>query len=83
MRVFIRPGPTTGFRLLPPTVDIESRGVLKACIEARAGARRAEPSGRLIPNQAVLINTLPLMEAQASSEIQNIVTTADALFRYS
>lgn len=39
-------------------------------------------SCRLIPNPAVLINSIPLLEAQASSEIENIVTTADALFRY-
>ena len=39
-------------------------------------------SGNLIPNQAMLINSIPLLEAQASSEIENIVTTADRLFRY-
>jgi Fic family protein len=36
----------------------------------------------LIPNPAVLINTIPLLEAQASSEIEYIVTTTDALFRH-
>jgi Fic family protein len=36
----------------------------------------------LIPNQGVLINTLPLLEAQASSEIENILTTTDRLFLY-
>jgi Fic family protein len=36
----------------------------------------------LIPNAGMLINTLPLLEARASSEIENIVTTADKLFRY-
>lgn len=35
-----------------------------------------------MPNPAVLINTIPLLEAQASSEIENIVTTTDALFRH-
>ena len=30
----------------------------------------------------VLINTIPLLEARASSEIENIVTTTDRLFRY-
>ncbi len=35
----------------------------------------------MIPNQAVLINTLPLLEAQASSEIENIITTTDRLFQ--
>ena len=39
-------------------------------------------AAELIPNQAMLINTLPLLEARASSEIENIVTTADELFRH-
>jgi Fic family protein len=36
----------------------------------------------LIPNQGVLINTIPLLEAQASSEIENIVTTTDQMFLF-
>jgi hypothetical protein len=36
----------------------------------------------LTPNPGVLINTIPLLEAQASSEIENIVTTSDKLFKY-
>src|SRR5207249_2389068 len=39
-------------------------------------------AGELIPNQAVLINTLPLLEAQASSEIENVITTTDRLFQF-
>ena len=39
-------------------------------------------AGELIPNQTILINTIPLLEARASSEIENIVTTADRLFRF-
>src|SRR5664279_1006885 len=34
-----------------------------------------------IPNQGILINTLSLQEAKDSSEIENIVTTHDELFR--
>jgi Fic family protein len=30
----------------------------------------------------VLINTLPLLEAQASSEIENVITTTDRLFQF-
>lgn len=67
---------------LPPVADIESRPLLKACIEARAALAELKSVGGAIPNQAVLINTIPLLEAQASSEIENIVTTSDALFRY-
>lgn len=36
----------------------------------------------MIPNAAVLVNALPLLEAQASSEIENIVTTTDKLFEF-
>jgi Fic family protein len=68
---------------LPPRADIESRAVLKACIAARAAVEGLRATAAQLPNQAVLINTLPLLEAQASSEIENIVTTTDALFRYS
>lgn len=67
---------------LPPKVDIETRPVLKACIDARAAVEGLRQAGALIPNQNVLVNTIPLLEAQASSEIENIVTTTDALFKY-
>lgn len=67
---------------LPPQVEIETHAVLKACIEARAALAELKQAGELIPNQAVLINSIPLLEAQASSEIENIVTTTDRLFQY-
>lgn len=67
---------------LPPAQDIETKAVLKACIEARAALAELRVSGQIIPNQAVLINSIPLLEAQASSEIENIVTTTDRLFRF-
>jgi Fic family protein len=73
--------PYNALPALPPKVDIESRAILKACIEARAALAALKHAGSLLPNQAVLINTVPLMEAQASSEIENIVTTADTLFK--
>ncbi len=67
---------------LPPRSDIESRMILKACIGARAALGELKQAGELIPNQAILINTIPLLEARASSEIENIVTTTDRLFRF-
>ena len=67
---------------LPPRVDLESKPVLKACIEARAAVAELKQAGQLLPNQDVLINTIPLLDARASSEIENIVTTTDQLFRY-
>lgn len=67
---------------LPPARELESRAVLKACIEARAALAELKQAAELIPNQAMLINTIPLLEAKDSSEIENIVTTTDRLFQY-
>ncbi|MBL8907746.1 MAG: Fic family protein [Rhizobiales bacterium] len=74
--------PHNALPLLPPEADIETKPVLRACVTARASLAELKAVGSLIPNQAVLINSIPLLEAQASSEIENIVTTADRLFRY-
>jgi Fic family protein len=68
--------------VLPPAVDLESREALKACIRARSALAELKQASELIPNPSVLINTLPLLEAQASSEIENIVTTTDRLFQF-
>ncbi|MBB3843969.1 protein adenylyltransferase Fic [Xanthomonas arboricola] len=67
---------------LPPAGDIETRALLKACIVARTALAELKQATALLPNPAVLINTIPILEAQASSEIENIVTTTDDLFRY-
>jgi Fic family protein len=74
--------PYNDLPLLPPSEQVETRAVLKQCISARAALAELKQAGELIPNQGVLINTLPLLEAQASSEIENIVTTTDRLFEY-
>lgn len=67
---------------LPPEHDLESKAVLKACITARAALAELKQAAQLIPNQTMLINTIPLLEAKDSSEIENIVTTTDQLFQH-
>lgn len=68
---------------LPPAIDVlETTAVLKACIPARAALAELKQAGELLPNQELLINLLPLLEAKDSSEIENILTTSDKLFRY-
>lgn len=67
---------------LPPKQELETRAIWKLCTEARVALAELKQVGELIPNQSVLINTIPLLEAQASSEIENIVTTSDQLFRF-
>ena len=69
--------------LLPPPGDqIETTEILKRCIKARVALAELKQAAELIPNSAVLVNALPLLEARASSEIENIVTTTDKLFEY-
>ncbi len=68
--------------LPPPTDLIETTEILKRCIKARVALAELKQAAELIPNSAVLVNALPLLEARASSEIENIVTTTDKLFEY-
>ena len=67
---------------LPPRAQLETSAVLKACISARAALAALDTASELIPNAAILINTIPILEAQASSEIENIVTTTDRMFQF-
>ena len=67
---------------LPPSRDLETKAVLKQCITARAALAELKQATELIPNPTVLINTIPLLEAKDSSEIENIVTTTDRLFQH-
>ncbi|MDI1365869.1 MAG: Fic/DOC family N-terminal domain-containing protein, partial [bacterium] len=73
--------PTYAIAPLPPVVELETVAVLREA--ARAHRYLAELKGRAgaIPNQGILIDTLSLQEARASSEIENIVTTQDELFQ--
>jgi Fic family protein len=68
--------------LLPPKIDLEIPSILKACIRANKELAKLKIAERLIPNQTVLINSIPLLESQASSSIENIVTTTDELFEH-
>ena len=66
---------------LPPGVELETKRVLKSCIAARSALAELKQAAQLIP-KGVLTNTLPLLEAQSSSEIENIVTTTDQMFQH-
>lgn len=74
--------PYNDLPLLPPNEEVETITVLKRCITARAALAELNQAGKLLPNQGLLINLLPILEAQGSSEIENIVTTTDKLFQY-
>jgi len=66
---------------LPLNRDFETKTVLKKSVEANKALAELKGTARSIPNQSILINALALQEAKDSSEIENIVTTHDELYR--
>lgn len=72
--------PYNDLPLLPPAQTIESATVLKSAIAAHRMLAELKGKADIIPNQSILINSLILQEARASSEIENIITTNDRLF---
>ncbi|MDZ7820521.1 MAG: Fic family protein [Candidatus Marinimicrobia bacterium] len=68
-------------KLMPEREKIETIRILKQ--ESRSAAAIAELRGiaETIPNQSMLINAVVLQEAKDSSEIENIVTTQDKLYK--
>jgi Fic family protein len=67
--------------LLPPDQDIETKAILKQCLSATRALAELKGIGDILPNQSILINAIPLQEAKLSSEIENIVTTQDELYK--
>jgi len=61
----------------------ETRAVLKKASEAHRFLAELKGVALSIPNEAILINTLALQEAKSSSEIENIITTHDELYKAS
>ena len=67
--------PTCKIPSLPPPADFDSVRILKALNRASRALAYLKGQARTIPNQSILIDTLALQEAKASSEIENLVTT--------
>lgn len=67
---------------LPPSVHkIESINILKQLSRSSRALGELKGIARTIPNQKMLINAIVLREAKDSSEIENIITTHDELFK--
>ena len=66
----------------PPADALETPTVLRALVAAHRSLAELKGMARTIPNEGLLVSTLSLQEAQSSSEIENIITTQDALYRY-
>lgn len=66
---------------LPLKADIETPEVLRKLATANRPLAELKGISQTIPNPSILVSTLALQEAKDSSEIENIVTTHDDLFR--
>lgn len=66
---------------LPPDVDLQTVPILQALAKSNRALAELQGTARALPNPDILIDTLFLQEARASSEIENIVTTQDEIFR--
>ena len=72
---------TYSIEQFPPRVDLQTVPVLQKLSQARAALGEMKGRATSLPNEAILLDTLSLQEALASSEIENIVTTQDEVFR--
>jgi Fic family protein len=68
---------------LPLKKDIETKEILRSTIKAHKTLAELKGIANSLPNQKIVINTLVLQEAKDSSEIENIITTHDEIYRSS
>ncbi len=66
---------------LPPRAEIETIAILKQLSQSHRYLAELKGTSKTIPNESILINTLTLQEAKDSSEIENIITTHDDLYK--
>ena len=66
---------------LPPTNNFDDIQIWKSLNLASRSLAELKGESKTIPNVDILINTLSLQESKESSEIENIVTTQDDLFK--
>ena len=67
---------------LPPLREkVETIEILRQTAKSVAALAELKGIAKTIPNQAMLINAIVLQEAKDSSEIENIITTQDELYK--
>lgn len=73
--------PYNNLPLLPPNAEVETIKILKQAIASHKILAELKGRADEIPNQSMLVNAITLQEAKDSSEIENIVTTQDTLYK--
>lgn len=81
MADFDRKTPYNDLPLLPPTVVLETTKVLRKTISASRALAQLNGAIVNLPNPQLFLDTIHLQEAKASSEIENIITTNDDLYK--
>ncbi len=81
MTDFNRNTPYNSLPLLPPKATLESTKVLRKTIDASRALAQLNGMLTNLPNPTLFLDTIHLQEAKASSEIENIITTNDDLFK--
>lgn len=66
---------------LPLKEEIETKLILKQLSKTSRALAELKGVARTMPNQNILINAIMINEAKASSEIENIVTTHDEIYK--
>jgi Fic family protein len=69
---FLPDKPFNDLPTLPPKAEVETKAILKKAISAGRALAELKGLGETIPNQSILVNSIILQEAKASSEIENI-----------
>lgn len=81
MSKFDRKIPYNNLPLLPPKVDIETKEILRKTISATRALAQLNGTLLNLPNLTLFLDTIYLQEAKASSEVENIITTNDELYK--
>jgi len=75
--------PYNDLPLLPPETELETKEVLKQAIVANRALASLRSDCNCLPNSGIFYSRLFLSEAKDSSEIENIITTNDELYKAS
>ncbi len=81
MNTFNKEIPFNDLPLLPPKMELETKKVLRKTISASRALAQLNGAIINLPNPRLFLDTIHLQEAKASSEIENIITSSDDLYK--
>ena len=73
--------PYNNLDLIPPAINFETNEILKQALKSHKILAELKGFAEMLPEKNIIINSIIIQEAKDSSEIENIVTTHDELYR--